>query len=79
MSKSLNNNFNWPLRDDICWVPVSHILCLLFDYITLQSAGTDGYCLSNSEFPWLFDDVIKSYDHFLEQPTTMTSILINQL
>ena len=49
MANSLNNNFNWSLKDDICWVPVSHVLCNVIP-LSVQSAGTNGYCLSNSEF-----------------------------
>ncbi|XP_065669184.1 uncharacterized protein LOC136088691 [Hydra vulgaris] len=27
MKKSLCNKFTWPCRDDLCWVPLMHILC----------------------------------------------------
>ena len=49
MVNSLNNNFNWSLRDDICWVPVSHVLCTYIS-LNVQSGSTHGYFLSNSEF-----------------------------
>ena len=48
-SKSLNNNFNWPLRDHICKIPVTHVLCTVI-WLSLKSAVSLVYCLSNSEF-----------------------------
>ena len=38
MAKSLKNNFNWPLRNDICWVSVSHLYALLFHEVFTQQA-----------------------------------------
>ena len=49
MVNSLNNNFNWSLRDDICCVTVSHVLCTYIS-LNVQSGSTHGYFLSNSEF-----------------------------
>ena len=51
MPKSQNNNINWPLRDDICWVPVNHVLYPVI-LLSVQLADARGYCLSNSEFKY---------------------------
>ena len=60
VAKSLNNNFNWLQRDSICWVPVSHVLCTAI-LLDVQSAGTCGYCLSNSEF----NEILNVFDEFV--------------
>ena len=59
MAKPLNNNFNWPLGDDIWWVPVSHVLSTVI-LLSVQLEGTNGYCLSNCEF----NKVINLCDEF---------------
>ena len=38
MMKFSQNHFNWPHRDDVCWVPVNHVLYLI-ETISVQSAG----------------------------------------
>ena len=38
MMKSSQNHFNWPHRDDVCWVPVNHVLCLI-ETISVKFAG----------------------------------------
>ena len=60
MAKFLNNNFNWPLRDGICCVPVSHVLCTVIS-LSVQSAGAHGYRLSNNEF----NKVRNQFDEFV--------------
>ena len=45
MMKSTQNHFHWPCRDDACWVPVNHVLCLN-ETVSIQSAEACGYCLS---------------------------------
>ena len=60
MANFLNNNFNRPLRDDICLVPVSHASCTVIS-LNIQSASAHGYCLSNSEF----NKVLNLFDEFV--------------
>ena len=58
MMKSAQNHFNWPRRDDVCWVPVNHVLCLI-ETASAQSAGARGYCLSEKEF----DNILKLFEN----------------
>ena len=60
MTKCLNNSFNWPLRDDICWAPASHVLCTVIS-LSVQSVDACGYCLCNKEF----NKVLNLYDGFV--------------
>ena len=47
--KTPNNSFSWSLRDNTCWAAISHVFCTVIS-LSVQSAGTRDYCLSNSEF-----------------------------
>lgn len=49
MMQSNNNHFNWPRKEDLCWVPINHVLCLI-KTISAQSADARGYYLSETEF-----------------------------
>ena len=59
MMMSAQNHINWPRRDDVCWVPVNHVLCLI-ETASAQSAGARGYCLSEKEF----DNILKLFENF---------------
>ena len=59
MMKSAENHFNWPRRDDVCWVPVNHVLCLI-ETVSAQSSGACGYCLSEKGF----DNILKLFENF---------------
>ena len=59
MVKSTQNHFNWPRRDDISWVPVNHVLCLI-ETVSALSASARGYCLSENEF----DNILKLFENF---------------
>ena len=49
MMNATQNYFNWPHRDDVCWVPVNHVLCLI-ETVSFQSAGAPRYCFSEKGF-----------------------------
>ena len=59
MMKSIQNHLNQPCRDDVCSVPVSHVLCLI-ETVSAHSAGAHGYCLSEKEF----DNILKLSENF---------------
>ena len=59
MMKATPNHFNWPRRDDVWWVPVNHVLCLI-DTVSSQSAGAPGYCLSEK----MFYNILKLLEKF---------------
>ena len=42
------NTFIWPQMEDICWVPVTHILCTITS-LKVQSAAGRCYDISNTE------------------------------
>ena len=46
-------------RDDVCWVSMNHVLCLI-KTVNSQSAGACGYCLSEKEF----DNILKLFENF---------------
>ena len=49
MKRSISaNTFTWPQREDICWVPVTHILCTISS-LKVQSAAGRCYDISKME------------------------------
>ena len=50
MNKNIKtNSFSWPVHDDICWIPVSNILCGINTFLP-QSVVGRVYSVSTEEY-----------------------------
>lgn len=60
MKRSVSaKTFTWPDKDDICWVPVTHILCRI-ESLNVQSGGGRCYGISLKEL----NDTLRSFENF---------------
>ena len=43
------NSFSWPVRDDICWIPVANVLCRIAT-LSVQNGGGRLYSIFFEEY-----------------------------
>ena len=59
--KSISNNFSWPLRLDVCWIPITDIICKIESLKTQENTATN-YKITQKELNKITNLFINFYE-----------------